>query len=40
MGQQAKHITLTDDIFKGEVLENERPVLVDLCAEWCKRLKE
>jgi len=35
MGQQVKHITLTDDTFKGEVLESKKPILVDFWAEWC-----
>ena len=27
--------TVTDDVFAAEVLESERPVLVDFTASWC-----
>ncbi len=29
------HVTLTDSSFQHEVLENEKPVLVDFWAPWC-----
>jgi thioredoxin 1 len=33
MNQAAK--TVTDDSFKADVLESDKPVLVDYWAEWC-----
>ena len=30
-----KYVTLTDDTFDREVLENSKPVLVDFWAPWC-----
>jgi len=30
-----KYITLTDENFQKEVLENTQPVLVDFWADWC-----
>ncbi len=35
MEDQAKVITLTDDTFKNQVLENKNLVLVDFWATWC-----
>jgi len=35
MENQARVITLTDDTFKNQVLENKKLVLVDFWATWC-----
>jgi thioredoxin 1 len=35
MADQASYITLTDTNFQSEVLESDRPVLVDFWATWC-----
>ena len=35
MASDAKHVTLTEGNFKGEVLEASQPVLVDFWADWC-----
>ena len=36
MEQETKtYVTLTDDTFDREVLENSKPVLVDFWAPWC-----
>ena len=33
--EQDKYVTLTDQNFRREVLENSQPVLVDFWAPWC-----
>jgi thioredoxin 1 len=35
MADSVKYVTLTDDNFQQEVLESDRPVLVDFWATWC-----
>ena len=35
MAQDAKYVTLTDANFQQEVLNSDKPVLVDFWATWC-----
>ena len=35
MASNAKYLTLTQDNFRGNVLESSKPVLVDFWADWC-----
>ncbi|MFQ5656173.1 MAG: thioredoxin [Candidatus Methylomirabilales bacterium] len=35
MTGNSKYVTLSEDNFQSEVLENPKPVLVDFWADWC-----